>query len=108
MAGSSISRISGPPTGAGDGFRTAEGSFDESIRGRERPSSSSKDKEKGNVVISVRVRPEKDPKDEAGTLGEWMVDGRKSLISFKGKEGGEYIYGMPISSHSLPFPRPRG
>lgn len=73
-----------------------EGSFDDSAstRGRDRPqSSSNKDKDKQNVVISVRVRPEKDPKDDAGSTGEWMVDGRKSLISFKGKEGGEYLYG---------------
>jgi hypothetical protein len=47
---------------------------------------------KGNVVVSVRVRP-----DAAGNEnkadGEWMVDGRKSLISYRGKEGGDYFYG---------------
>jgi centromeric protein E len=48
---------------------------------------------KGNVIVSVRVRP-----DVAGGEGnrselEWMVDGRRSLISYRGKEGGEYIYG---------------
>jgi centromeric protein E len=48
---------------------------------------------KGNVLVSVRVRP-----DCAGNEGsksdlEWMVDGRRSLISYRGREGGEYVYG---------------
>ena len=47
---------------------------------------------KGNVIVSVRVRPD-DAKGDARTEGEWMVDGRRSLVAFKGKEGGDYIYG---------------
>lgn len=47
---------------------------------------------KGNVLVSVRVRP-----DAAGTVqksdGEWMVDGRRSLVSYKGREGGDYYFG---------------
>ena len=47
---------------------------------------------KGNVIVSVRVRPE-----QAGSSGksdlEWMVDGRRSLVSYRGREGGEYYYG---------------
>lgn len=60
-------------------------------RGRQRPGSSHKDRDK--VVISVRVRPEKEANDGSTSGGEWMVDGRKSLISYKGKEGGEYVMG---------------
>ena len=46
---------------------------------------------KGNVLVSVRVRP-----DEGGdhkSEGEWMVDGRRSLVAFQGREGGNYYYG---------------
>lgn len=54
---------------------------------------SSKSEGKGNVVVSVRVRPDTSGKDQ-NPEGEWMVDGRKSLISYKGKEGGDHTYGM--------------
>lgn len=46
---------------------------------------------KGNVTISVRVRP--NGGGEANAEGEWMVDGRKSLVSYRGRETGDYIYG---------------
>jgi centromeric protein E len=49
-------------------------------------------KDKGNVVVSVRVRPDVASDKNKSEL-EWMVDGRKSLISYRGKEGGEYFYG---------------
>lgn len=53
---------------------------------------------KGNVVVSVRVRP--DASGEAGKAeGEWMVDGRRSLISYKGREGGDYKYDNVFSPH---------
>ncbi|KAJ5818273.1 hypothetical protein N7474_003864 [Penicillium riverlandense] len=54
----------------------------------------SKPKEiKGNVLVSVRVRPEANTGSETPrTHGEWAVDGRQSLISYRGKEGGEYYY----------------
>ncbi len=47
---------------------------------------------KGNVLVSVRVRPDagSGPKSD----GEWMVDGRRSLVAYKGREGGDYYYGM--------------
>jgi len=48
---------------------------------------------KGNVIVSVRVRPDTGGADAANVTGEWMVDGRRSLISLKGGEGGEYRYG---------------
>jgi centromeric protein E len=50
---------------------------------------------KGNVIVSVRVRPDVATNDANGhkTELEWMVDGRRSLISYRGKEGGEYLYG---------------
>lgn len=52
---------------------------------------------KGNVTVSVRVRPDSGG-DGASVDGEWMVDGRRSLVSYKGREAGEYLYGK---SHRL-------
>ncbi|KAG6022049.1 hypothetical protein E4U41_002334 [Claviceps citrina] len=67
----------------------------------------SKSDARGNVVVSVRVRPDinnnnKNTNDKTSQLnpeGEWMVDGRKSLISYKGKEGGDYIYDNVFTTH---------
>jgi centromeric protein E len=53
---------------------------------------SSKADSKGNVVVSVRVRPDANS-DHGSPDGEWMVDGRKSLIAYRGKEGGDHYYG---------------
>ncbi|KAM7206798.1 Kinesin motor domain containing protein [Rhypophila sp. PSN 637] len=53
---------------------------------------------KGNVLVSVRVRPDAGG-NEHGADGEWMVDGRKSLIAFNGKEGGDYYYDNVFSTH---------
>ena len=70
------------------------------VRGRKsmdskRSSETAKDSGKGNVIVSVRVRPDTggggDPDSEDG---EWMVDGRRSLISYRGREGGDHVYGM--------------
>lgn len=48
---------------------------------------------KGNVIVSVRVRPDAGAPDGNKSDLEWMVDGRRSLISYRGREGGEYTYG---------------
>ncbi|OBT62898.1 hypothetical protein VE03_07869 [Pseudogymnoascus sp. 23342-1-I1] len=44
---------------------------------------------KGNVIVSVRVRPDAggDAPGASKTDGEWMVDGRRSLVSYKGPAG---------------------
>ena len=50
---------------------------------------------KGNVLVSVRVRPDAGATGQPSkTDGEWMVDGRRSLVAYRGKEGGDYYYGM--------------
>jgi len=52
---------------------------------------------KGNVIVSVRVRPDAGANGQpAKTDGEWMVDGRRSLVAYRGKEGGDYYYGLLI------------
>lgn len=57
---------------------------------------------KGNVIVSVRVRPDAggDGPGASKTDGEWMVDGRRSLVAYKGREGGDYYYGME-QMHSM-------
>lgn len=58
------------------------------------PKKSSRAKEaKGNVIVSVRVRPDTGLNEGSRADGEWMVDGRRSLISFRGKESYDYLYG---------------
>ncbi|TPX17013.1 uncharacterized protein E0L32_012337 [Thyridium curvatum] len=54
---------------------------------------------KGNVVVSVRVRPDAGGSDHAKTEGEWLVEGRKSLIAYRGKEGGDYYYDNVFTTH---------
>lgn len=58
-----------------------------------RSSDTQKDNTKGNVIVSVRVRPDAGGGDVNTTDGEWIVDGRRSLVSYRGKEGGDYRYG---------------
>lgn len=47
---------------------------------------------KGNVIVSVRVRPDASGND--ASRSEWQLEGRKGLISHRGKEAGDYYYGM--------------
>ena len=54
---------------------------------------------KGNVIVSVRVRPDAGSNGERSNAdGEWMVDGRRSLVAYRGKEGGDYYYGTFVTS----------
>ncbi|CBX90166.1 hypothetical protein IAQ61_001668 [Plenodomus lingam] len=46
---------------------------------------------KGNVIVSVRVRPDVGAKDSKQEL-EWSVDNKRALISYRGREGGDYVY----------------
>ena len=48
---------------------------------------------KGNVIVSVRVRPDTSSQESSQTDGEWMVDSRRSLVAYRGREGGNYHYG---------------
>ncbi|KXL42590.1 MAG: hypothetical protein FE78DRAFT_82562 [Acidomyces sp. 'richmondensis'] len=54
---------------------------------------------KGNVLVSVRVRPDAGGNDAKGADGEWLVDGRRSIISYNGREGGDYKYDNVFSPH---------
>ncbi|KAI0523851.1 kinesin-domain-containing protein [Xylaria bambusicola] len=53
---------------------------------------------KGNVLVSVRVRPDAGGSN-GQTEGEWMVDGRKSLVAYRGREGGDNYYDNVFTTH---------
>ncbi|KAF3005906.1 hypothetical protein E8E13_009582 [Curvularia kusanoi] len=64
---------------------------EEEVRGRK----GGKDAEssgKGNVVVSVRVRPDVGPKDGQQDK-DWDVDGKRHMVTYHGRDGGgDYIY----------------
>lgn len=81
-------------------YSTSATTFDDNgePRGREaagdadtEKGSSKQPEAKGNVIVSVRVRPDAGASNKVD--GEWMVDGRQSLVAYRGKEGGNYYYG---------------
>lgn len=85
---------------------SAQGSYSTSVTTLEEPedagrqvadagesSKKSGRKDKGNVIVSVRVKPDLGGADNRSE-GEWLVDGRRAMIAFKGKEISEYYYGM--------------
>ncbi|KHN99885.1 kinesin [Metarhizium album ARSEF 1941] len=108
--------ISSPPqsrsSSAQDSYSTSATTYDEpgegsasklegGAPGLSSPASdkrASKSESKGNVLVSVRVRPD-NAAGQSNPEGEWMVDGRKSLIAYKGKEGGDYIYDNVFTTH---------
>lgn len=92
--------VSSPPqsrsSSAQDSYSTSATQYEE-LEGTQQRSDgtsakrSSKVDGKGNVLVSVRVRPDAGGGDKPD--GEWAVDARKSLITYNGKEGGDYYYG---------------
>ena len=60
-------------------------------RHRGRDSGSREKETKGNVIVSVRVRP--DAGGDKTSARDWLVDGRRSLVAYRGREGGDYYYG---------------
>ncbi|KAL8713514.1 MAG: hypothetical protein Q9220_002376 [cf. Caloplaca sp. 1 TL-2023] len=54
---------------------------------------------KGNVIVSVRVRPDAAGNGDSRSEGEWLVDGRTSLVSYRGREGGDYFYDNVFATH---------
>ena len=93
---------------AQDSYSTSATNYDDSgdaPRGRESSTEATGDNRsskpvegKGNVIVSVRVRPDAGATGTNKTDGEWMVDGRRSLVAYRGKEGGDYYYGMYLVS----------
>ncbi|GJN73236.1 hypothetical protein PLIIFM63780_007298 [Purpureocillium lilacinum] len=104
--------VSSPPhsrsSSAQDSYSTSATTYEDSGEASQnadasRPASmsdkrSSKGEGKGNVIVSVRVRPDANT-DQQSPEGEWMVDGRKSLIAYRGKEGGDHYYDNVFTTH---------
>ncbi|KAL8719067.1 MAG: hypothetical protein Q9225_003883 [Loekoesia sp. 1 TL-2023] len=76
--------------------RGRDGTEDDTIGGK---SSATNRESKGNVIVSVRVRPNVAGNGDAKAEGEWLVDGRRSLISYRGREGGNYYYDNVFATH---------
>ncbi|RDH24133.1 kinesin family protein [Aspergillus niger ATCC 13496] len=78
-------------------YSTSATTFEDPDEGA--PKSNSRLKEtKGNVIVSVRVRPDVNGAEVAKT-SEWSVDGRQGLISYNGKEGGDYSFDNVFTPH---------
>lgn len=100
--------VASPPqsrsSSAQDSYSTSATTYDDPAEGSGQKSDASTDKRaskhdgKGNVVVSVRVRPDANG-NNGSPEGEWMVDGRKSLISFRGKDGGDHYYDNVFTTH---------
>lgn len=102
--GSGTSQPQSRSSSANGSYSTSATTFeegDDEARGRAREGEvtptdhrrESKGKEsKGNVIVSVRVRPDGPGQDSSRAEGEWMVDGRRSLVAYRGREGGDYHY----------------
>ncbi|KAF7879015.1 hypothetical protein EAF04_000215 [Stromatinia cepivora] len=77
--------------------------FGDGLRGREGPDDAESSKlgeGKGNVIVSVRVRPDANSDgDNSKSVGEWLIDGRRSLVAYRGKEGGDYYYDNVFSQN---------
>lgn len=54
---------------------------------------------KGNVIVSVRIRPDAGVEKSSGK--DWMVDSRQSLVAYRGREGGDYYYSELVKFLSI-------
>lgn len=67
-----------------------EGHVSKKEGSKRRDSSRREHEGKGNVIVSVRVRPDAPAEKSSGK--DWMVDSRQSLVAYRGREGGDYYY----------------
>lgn len=92
-----ISRSSSAQDSCSTSATTFEGTDETVRRGRDDtenlPNNKHVKEVKGNVIVSVRVRPDAGGSGDKKSEGEWMVDGRRSLVAYRGREKGEYFYG---------------
>ena len=92
------SRPESPDSSAGDSYSTSATTYEDSDEKRQseehrrgRDSGSKHAESKGNVIVSVRVRP--DAGGDKTSAKDFLVDARQSLIAYKGREAGDYYYG---------------
>ncbi|KAH8591389.1 P-loop containing nucleoside triphosphate hydrolase protein [Bisporella sp. PMI_857] len=93
---------------AQDSYSTSATTFEENTESRGRTAAADSTDEpnggkhtegKGNVIVSVRVRPDANGEQKGKAEGEWMVDGRRSLVAYRGREGGDYYYDNVFATH---------
>lgn len=86
------SRNSSPQGSYATSATTFEDVGDDEARGRTDSKGSLPKDGKGNVLVSVRVRPDIGAKDSKQEM-EWDVNNKRAMISYRGREGGDYTYG---------------
>lgn len=74
-----------------------EGHVNKKDRSQRRDSGRREHEGKGNVIVSVRVRPDAGAEKSSGK--DWMLDSRQSLVAYRGREGGDYYYGKLMASY---------
>ena len=74
-----------------------EGLINTRSASKRRASSRTEHEAKGNVIVSVRVRPDTGAEKSSGK--DWLVDSRQSLVAYKGREAGDYYYGRSPGFH---------
>ncbi|KAG8525412.1 uncharacterized protein KY384_009056 [Bacidia gigantensis] len=89
------SRPESPSSSAEDSYSTSATTFEDSDErkhgdDRRRGRDSGSKEAKGNVIVSVRVKPDAGGDKTSGK--DFVVDGRQSLISYKGRDAGDYYY----------------
>ncbi|KAL4811565.1 kinesin motor domain-containing protein [Aspergillus unguis] len=78
-------------------YSTSATTFEEGDEAGGSSKANAKSKEtKGNVIVSVRVRP--NVSGESTANPEWMVDARRGLLVHNGKEAGDYYYDNVFSA----------
>ncbi|KAH6612617.1 kinesin motor domain-containing protein [Boeremia exigua] len=65
---------------------------DDDARGRKNSKPDGESSSKGNVIVSVRVRPDVGPKDGQQDK-DWEVNAKRHVITYHGRDGGgDYVY----------------
>jgi centromeric protein E len=73
---------------------------DDEARGRKSSKTDAESSAKGNVLVSVRVRPDVGPKDGQQDK-DWDVSGKRHTVTYHGRDGGgDYIYGKHANRSS--------
>ncbi|GKT54902.1 kinesin-II 85 kda subunit [Colletotrichum tofieldiae] len=90
--------ISSPPqsrsSSAQDSYSTSATTYDDPIDGMAAKSSSDGTSDKRGSKLD-----DASGNENTKAEGEWMVDGRKSLVAYRGKEGGDYFYDNVFTTH---------
>ena len=95
------SRPESPSSSAEDSYSTSATTYDDGDENRRGRDSGGKETEgKGNVIVSVRVKPDAGGDKNSGK--DFLVDARQSLIGYKGREANDYYYGKSLH---LPWKR---